>query len=481
VATKAARSCVGSQYDILPTLHYIFMGFSTDNDKPIPVSMSAPRKALPSSSVSPAPNRSEAAAPYHWPTSIQMQQPYIRITDHDVLSGRGVNIAQHAGNERFRALICSRHDVNYCHAYTTAEKRAIAEQIVCHIESLDPPGRFLRRAGRVNRTARGLEGPWEQLTRDEAVKKTCQALRDCNRQDRTGYAASVFVPEDVSLSEHERFKSGFTNKQLAEMAAAQAKFKSDPKDQKSAAAPQISASEVHKRDRQGEMFDVTYPPQAEIPSHHDDYEPTPIGKTASHPVHQPWMKKRRSIDIMQGEVTPMPHTTPATNSTSGGFSSFPDESESRISGHRHHHMLNVFSPVTTDAMTALLSCNIANMRAENTKTEHSMAAPPSAASMAQVEHEQDFVDCQDDFSAHFDEDDVISNLVHDDIHKHLADSSNDDPIGVPLDMSTDAAVSAAMRSSTRSSASQDDGESRRVLDFNLPSPLRLEHHHGDPF
>ena len=438
--------------------------------------MSLPRNGSPSSAVSPAPNR-PAAATHPWPTPIQMQQPYLPITDHDVLSGRGVNIAQHAGNERFRALICSRHDVNYCHAYTTAEKRAVAEQIVSHIESLDPPGRFLRRAGRVSRTARGLEGPWEELTRDEAVKKTCQALRDCNRQDRTGYAASVFVPEDVSFSEQMRSKSGLTNKQLAEMAAAHAKLRSDPKDQKPASTPAVPASHVPKRDRQDNMFEETYPPQAARSSHHHDFEPVPIGNTALDSDHQPWMKKQRSMEILRSSGTPIPHATPATSTSSGGVSSLADESESRIGINSHHHVLNVFSPVATDAMTAMLSSNSGNIKRENCE-----AASLVAASMDQVDQEQDYVDCQDDFSTHFDEDDVISNLVHDDIHKHLADSSNDDNICAPLDMSTEAALTAAIRSATRSSHTHDDNdENHRVLDFGPPSPLRLEHHPSDPF
>jgi hypothetical protein len=437
--------------------------------------MSAPPKASPLSAASLAPNRSETAN-FHWTTPIQMQQSYIRITGHDVLSGRGVNIAQHAGNERFRALICARHDANYCHAYTTAEKRAVAEQIVSHIESLDPPGRFLRRAGRVNRTARGLEGPWEVLSRDEAIKKTCQALRDCNRQDRTGYAASVFVPEDVSFSEHLRSKSGLTNKQLAEMAAAQAKLNSDSKDQKPAATPSLPARQVQKRDRQDERFDVTYPPQVELSSHQDDYEPTPIANIAQVSLHQPWIKKQRPIVEMRSEGTPMPHATPASTSSSG-FSSLPDTSERRIDSQvSSRHLLSGFSPVGTHAMTALLSSNH-----PNNKTEDNEAAPPSGLSMTRVEQEHDFADCHDDFSAHFDEDDVISNLVHDDIHKHLADSSNDDNIGASLDMSTDAVVNAAMQSATRSSAAHHDDENHHDLEFGLPSPLRMEHNQIDPF
>ena len=37
-------------------------------------------------------------------------RPLIEVTDHDVLCGRGVNISQHPGNERFRALVNTRQD-----------------------------------------------------------------------------------------------------------------------------------------------------------------------------------------------------------------------------------------------------------------------------------------------------------------------------------------------------------------------------------
>lgn len=149
-------------------------------------------------------------------------QPQIVPNQHDVLSGRGVNIAQHAGNERFRALIHARNDSDYCHSYTTSEKRAVAEEIINHLKNLNPPGRFLRRPGR-SKNSRGLEGPWEILSEKEAIKKTCQALRDCNRPDRTGYAASIVVPPDVKNLEEIRSQTGMSNKQLAQIAAAKAK------------------------------------------------------------------------------------------------------------------------------------------------------------------------------------------------------------------------------------------------------------------
>ena len=123
-------------------------------------------------------------------------------------------------NERFRALVQTRYDDNYCTAYTTSEKRAVADEILNHIKALNPPGRFLRRTGRAP-TSRGLNGPWEELSDREAIKKTCQALRDCNRSDRTGYAAQVQMPDDVRRHAEHRSSTGLTNKQQAAIAAAQ--------------------------------------------------------------------------------------------------------------------------------------------------------------------------------------------------------------------------------------------------------------------
>lgn len=148
-------------------------------------------------------------------------RPLIEVTDHDVLCGRGVNISQHPGNERFRALVNTRQDSSYCSGFTTSEKRALAEEIVAHIRNLDPPGRFLKRLGR-SQSSRGLHGPWEELSHRECIKKTCQALRDCNRQDRQGYAATVRAPTDVAISAEERARSGLSLKEHAAAAAAAA-------------------------------------------------------------------------------------------------------------------------------------------------------------------------------------------------------------------------------------------------------------------
>ena len=123
-------------------------------------------------------------------------RPHIVVHVHDVLCGRGVNIAQHPGNLRFRSLVNTRYDPSYCTNFSTCEKQILASEVIEHIRSLNPPGRFLKRNGRSN-SARRLEGRWEELTSKECVKKTCQALHDGNRNGRPGYGAAVKVPEDV--------------------------------------------------------------------------------------------------------------------------------------------------------------------------------------------------------------------------------------------------------------------------------------------
>lgn len=130
-------------------------------------------------------------------TSLERINPIV-VHNHDVLSGRGVNIAQHPGNERFRTLIkTSYHDKSYCVAYSNIEKKALAMEIVAHIHNLDPPGRFLKRVSK-GRDSKSADGYWEILSKKETLKKTTQALRDCNRPDRSEYAARVPAPLDVA-------------------------------------------------------------------------------------------------------------------------------------------------------------------------------------------------------------------------------------------------------------------------------------------
>lgn len=133
-------------------------------------------------------------------------QPIV-VHDNDVMNGRGVKVAQHIGNLRFRALIKQKHDPTYCEGFSSSEKKALAKEIIQHIQDLNPPGRFLKKHGE--------NGPWVELTKSETEKKAKQALRDCNRGDRTGYAKQVTAPQDVEQADEERKRSGLTLQQRA--------------------------------------------------------------------------------------------------------------------------------------------------------------------------------------------------------------------------------------------------------------------------
>jgi len=138
----------------------------------------------------------------------------IILNDHDVLSGRGVNISSHPGNERFRSLLKIFRDNEYCKSYSVGEKRAVAKEVMTHIRHLDPPGRFLKLESNLSR---GKD--WRVLSESEAMKKICQALRDCNRQDRSGYANKVITPTDVVTKATKISSMGLTIKQRASATA----------------------------------------------------------------------------------------------------------------------------------------------------------------------------------------------------------------------------------------------------------------------
>lgn len=186
-----------------------------------------------------------------YPPHQQFAKPPVVVTENDVLSGRGVNIAAHPGNERFRTLVTTRADTSYCETYSATEKKAVAEEIVRHISSLEPPGRFLKREGR-GQVSRGLNGPWEELSRREAIKKTCQALRDCNRSDRETYAHGVAAPADVKKVAEELATSGVGLKERAAKAAVEVAEETSNKIREameSAGVPEETIEEQLRRQR----------------------------------------------------------------------------------------------------------------------------------------------------------------------------------------------------------------------------------------
>jgi hypothetical protein len=311
-------------------------------------------------------------SPYTTSTSSQNDVGIIVVHDFDVLSGRGVNIAQHRGNERFRALVQSRYDDDYCASYTTLEKRAVAEEIIHLIRSsagavnqdtTPPQGRFLKRTGRAN-NARGLQGPWEELTGREAIKKTCQALRDCNRQDRTGYAAAVNVPEDVRYNQELRSKMGLSNKEYAEQMAQAARLEVAQQQQHQDEQQQ---RQQEQQDQQRQQMSVTSAAfMAGGTTITIMQESTAAQKRSRSDVISPsvehaaeWLTKKQRPSYHADSMTtpPLPSITPTTAASSGqrGYpdaaslmdsfdhdTSSPEDSGSmNIPGlhqlHHHHH------------------------------------------------------------------------------------------------------------------------------------------------
>eukprot|EP00531_Pseudo-nitzschia_arenysensis_P010764 CAMPEP_0116147164 /NCGR_PEP_ID=MMETSP0329-20121206/17600_1 /TAXON_ID=697910 /ORGANISM="Pseudo-nitzschia arenysensis, Strain B593" /LENGTH=409 /DNA_ID=CAMNT_0003643057 /DNA_START=532 /DNA_END=1761 /DNA_ORIENTATION=- len=166
---------------------------------------------------------------------------------NDVLNGRGVKIAQHEGNLRFRALVKQFIDETYCATFSSCEKKALACRIIDHIQKLSPPGRFLKKHGN--------DGPWVKLTRQEVEKKTKQALRDCNRADREGYAKQVQAPQDVEKAGRERENTGMSLQEFARRQVSEQSRKRRPrnanKNQKLSPVPS-TASRPSRQTRQVE-------------------------------------------------------------------------------------------------------------------------------------------------------------------------------------------------------------------------------------
>jgi hypothetical protein len=117
---------------------------------------------------------------------------FVSVTQNDVLGGRGLTIAQHPGNKAFRKLVARFKSSEYCSDCTPQQKKAIGEKIYHDIKALN--GRYL---------VKDSNQCWRVATKKMFLKKICQALRDCNRCDRSGYAKGVMVPDKVKEMEKE--------------------------------------------------------------------------------------------------------------------------------------------------------------------------------------------------------------------------------------------------------------------------------------
>ena len=110
------------------------------------------------------------------------------VHDHDVLCGRGAYVNGHTGNSRLRKL-CSERKANF-DAGNFTDKRALATEVVQTIRSLNPPGRFLKKANTKDGKTGDepavelIDGVWEELNDEKAIHKACQVMRDMDRKDR---------------------------------------------------------------------------------------------------------------------------------------------------------------------------------------------------------------------------------------------------------------------------------------------------------
>lgn len=91
----------------------------------------------------------------------------------DVLSGRGASVNAHPGNKKFRALCFARKPE--FEAGNHAAKRRVATEIVTNTFD-GGKARFLKK--------KGEKGPWYAMTKEQAILKACQVMRDYKRPDR---------------------------------------------------------------------------------------------------------------------------------------------------------------------------------------------------------------------------------------------------------------------------------------------------------
>lgn len=106
-----------------------------------------------------------------------------------VLCGRGNRVNFHKGNEFFRKLVNSLR--NEYVASAKKEKPHFAKMVQDHIRSLDPPGRFLKRASDNDR--------YIDVGIKLSIDKTSQALREGKPALEKKIKSGELVIEKVSL------------------------------------------------------------------------------------------------------------------------------------------------------------------------------------------------------------------------------------------------------------------------------------------
>ena len=100
---------------------------------------------------------------------LSILKPVETPNTNDVLCGRGGKINKYIGNRQFRAIVDT-HKKRY-KAATKKEKALIAREIIDEIGVMRPPGRFLKKTS-------DSGSFWYEETKENALKKTSQALRE---------------------------------------------------------------------------------------------------------------------------------------------------------------------------------------------------------------------------------------------------------------------------------------------------------------
>jgi hypothetical protein len=267
-------------------------------------------------------------------------QPIV-VRDNDVIKGRGVKIAQHIGNLRFRALIKQKHDPTYCEGFSSSEKKALAKEIIQHIQDLNPPGRFLKQHGE--------NGPWVELTKTETEKKTKQALRDCNRADRTGYAKQVTAPQDVERADEERKRSGLTLQERArrqvdaDAKSSRTSTRGGNTNRKPPPTPGAASRSSRRSNQGGSTTAVTADNIPDVPISTQRTEEPPIDLSFRQPLdaaaaqysHPSWADAPSTVNATPA-VRPYIDPTPVTQTPNPRNSSLYQASD-HDRHHLHHH------------------------------------------------------------------------------------------------------------------------------------------------
>lgn len=110
--------------------------------------------------------------------------------DNDVLCGRGKGPNMYIGNCRFRDLVAQHQSIYF--SMKRAEKPNMSKYLVDRVHRLKPPGRFLQ--------LDGVTGNWYEISDEDAIRKTGQALREGRSKKAPSQSTSKAPPRIVPQS-----------------------------------------------------------------------------------------------------------------------------------------------------------------------------------------------------------------------------------------------------------------------------------------